>query len=216
MKIICPLFCILQTIEIKELKSVTWWKTMIPKQWMLLKERGVAFSVGTFFTHWKAYSYCWPWGCVGFIQQPVDLMSIFYVKEEFLSINVTCECATDEILPHHPCNNLLLHEELSELQRSECLFPASLSDCLWVVLLRCEPLLLLSLKGSLELFLSFLATTALLGRASSVQAEHPDCVLKSRRMGDVKQLKNLKIFLTSIAAFIDRCAYAYIICLSAY
>lgn len=62
-----------------------------------------------FFIHGKAYSYSWAWGCMGFIQHPVDIMSIFYIKEEFPSINATCECVIDEILPHHPYNNLL-HE----------------------------------------------------------------------------------------------------------
>jgi len=80
---------------------------------------------------------------MGFVQQPVNMISIFCMKEESPSINATCECAAGEILPHHSHNNLLFHF-LNCNTASVCFLPFCLNVSL-----------LLSLKSSLELFSDF-------------------------------------------------------------
>lgn len=51
--------------------------------------------------------------------------------------------------------------------------------------------------------------------ASCAEAEHPDCITKSRNIEGVKQeKKTLKMCLTSITTFISRDIYAFITCLS--
>lgn len=69
-----------------------------------------------------------------------------------------------------------------------------LTECGRGVLQRCEPLLLLSLRSSLEQFLSSVGAMGSregdqLLFASSAQAEHPDCITKSRYIEKVKQEK---------------------------
>lgn len=61
-----------------------------------------------------------------------------------------------------------------------------------------------------------MVTAALLGKAFSIQAEHPDCILKSRRMEGAKQLKNLTKPFQAVLLFyreMHLCFYYLLVCI---
>lgn len=128
----------------------------------------------------------------------------------FLAFIPPVKGATGEILPHYSYDNLLLHEELSELRQRQCLCPAILPEHLRMVFW-CELLLLLSLASSSEPFLSFWSVKCYVRKDFLCSSSWP---MLHSEIQKKRVEKSHWIILTSVTIFIDRCTYAFVTCSS--